>query len=140
MSTDEQVSEQECPGDCGEHCGSPAWTRADHDARADRLRPLADYLRTSHDVPDEDRRYRDTWLNIALIADEWFERRERDQPILRAVESIVAGRVGDALREAADAALTMYDPPVHECIEWSEWLRARADYGHTRPAGGGNDE
>jgi len=70
----EPTTEQECPDDCGEHCGSTAWTRADHDARTDRLRPLADYLRTSHDVPDEDRRYRDTWLNIALIVAE----RERD--------------------------------------------------------------
>jgi len=33
-----------------------------------------------------------------------------------------------ALREAADAALTMFDPPVDECVEWSEWLRARADH------------
>ena len=33
-----------------------------------------------------------------------------------------------ALRVAADAALTMFDPPVDECVEWSEWLRARADH------------
>jgi hypothetical protein len=50
----------------------PEWTRADHDARTDRLRPLADHLRIGHDVPEDERRYRDTWLHIALLAEEWF--------------------------------------------------------------------
>jgi hypothetical protein len=52
--------------------GLPEWTREDHDAQTDRLRPLADHLRIGHDVPDDERRYRDTWLHIALLAEEYF--------------------------------------------------------------------
>lgn len=48
------------------------WTRADHEARTDRLKPLADHLRVGHDVVPELRRYQDTWLHIALLAEEWF--------------------------------------------------------------------
>lgn len=48
------------------------WTREDHDARTDRLRPIADALREGHDVLPEDRRYQDTWLHIALLAEEYF--------------------------------------------------------------------
>lgn len=53
--------------------------------------------------------------------------------VYAAVERIVAERIAEALRDAADVALTMYDPPVEECITWSEWLRARADYRRIRP-------
>lgn len=49
----------------------PEWTREDQDARTNRLRPLADHLRIGHDVDPDQRRYRDTWLHIALLAEEW---------------------------------------------------------------------
>ena len=35
--------------------------------------------------------------------------------------------VARALREAADAARGMHDPPAPDCVEWADWLRARAD-------------
>lgn len=32
----------------------------------------------------------------------------------------------EALEEAAVAARSMYDPPKAECVEWADWLDARA--------------
>ena len=61
-----------CPNDCGDHCGNPAWSREDYEARIDRLLPLAEHLRLGFDVPEDQRTYRSTWLYTALLADEWF--------------------------------------------------------------------
>ena len=60
----------------------------------------------------------------------WHDEAGWEAHVAEQLAPVVAARVAaaraEALEDAADAALTMYDPPVTECIEWSEWLRARA--------------
>lgn len=93
------TDESACPNDCGDHCGNPAWTRADQDARTDRLRPLADHLRIGHDVLPENRRYQDTWLHIALLAEEWFATQRPE---------------GVTVTEAARGVLRTASRPTHD--------------------------
>lgn len=43
----------------------------------------------------------------------------------------------EVLREAADAVLREFDPPIEACIWASEWLRDRAERVATPPGQGG---
>lgn len=90
--------------------GVPEWTRADHDARTDRLRPFADHLRVGFDVPDGARVYRDTWLMIALLADEWFEARLAE------------------VTERAERAEAMHAEAFRIAVENQERLKRVEDY------------
>lgn len=70
--------------------------------------------------------------DVGKLFDELFigQRPGRNIPVSTAwLDRAKAKRAAhaEALRDAAKAARTMYDPPTVECLEWATWLDARAN-------------
>jgi hypothetical protein len=53
--------------------------------------------------------------------------------LLPIVEAHGPASAATALRQAADAAEGMHDPPAPDCVEWADWLRARAHAAEATP-------
>lgn len=66
------------------------------------------------------------WMNrtFAGPSEKWEHEAEFDRWLAKDRAKTVA----EALEEAATAARSMYDPPKAECVEWANWLDARADH------------
>jgi hypothetical protein len=90
----------------------------------------------TRDVREEiARALRDTWEEwddegTEPEADEWAP---ACADIVLTVPSIADALAGakhyaaEQLRAAAEAARGMHDPPAPDCVEWADWLDARAD-------------